>query len=197
MNILRLLNERLEEAMITTLLTVMSVVILLQVFMRYAMGASLSWSEELARYCFVWMVYIGISYAVRKNRHLSVDAINLLFKERGRFVISIVSDLLFLVFAVIISYNGWQVVQRVAKSGQSSASIEVPMWVVYAAMPTGFALICFRLLQNLHVKIKTGREVEAVDESLSSFACPADPEASLPRSSRPEREPEHHGGNQS
>ena len=179
-NMLRLLNERLEEALITLLLSLMSVVIIFQVFMRYALGASLSWSEELARYAFIWMVYVGISFAVRRNRHLSVDAVNMLFGKTGRFVISIISDLLFLAFAIVISVNGWSVVQRVAASGQSSASIEVPMWFVYAAMPTGFSLICFRLVQSLCAKIRSGRD----PGSTTSFVCPVDPEASLPASSR-------------
>ena len=180
MNILHLLNQRLEEVLITALLTLMSVVIIFQVFMRYAMDASLSWSEELARYSFIWMVYIGISYAVRCNRHLSVDAINLLFKERGRFIIGLIADLLFLGFALLISVNGWAVVERVARSGQSSASIELPMFFIYAAMPTGFSLICVRLLQNMYAKIKSGQDVE----SPGSFACPVSPQDSLPAATR-------------
>lgn len=186
MTMLRLLNQRLEEVLITTLLTIMSIVIIFQVFMRYAMGASLSWSEELARYSFIWMVYIGTSYAVRCNRHLSVDAINLMFNEKGRFVVGLVSDLLFLAFAAVISLNGWSVVERVAKSGQSSASMELPMFVVYAAMPTGFTLLCFRLLQNISTKIRSRKDSEVS----TSFACPVDPQAPCSASSTKEHETE-------
>ena len=42
--------------------------------MRYVVGASLSWSEELARYVFIWLVYIGISYAVQMKAHVKVEA---------------------------------------------------------------------------------------------------------------------------
>ncbi len=96
------------------------------------------------------------------------------------FIIGLIADLLFLGFALIISVNGWAVVERVAKSGQSSASIELPMFFIYAAMPTGFSLICVRLLQNMYAKIKSGQDVEGP----GSFACPVNPQDSLPAASR-------------
>ena len=61
--ILKFLNDYLEETICIILMSVMTIIIFIQVIMRYVMHNSLSWSEELARYCFIWLIYIGaVSY---------------------------------------------------------------------------------------------------------------------------------------
>lgn len=84
MRIVRWLDEHIEEVLLVAFSVVMVVVIAMQVFMRYVMDNSLSWSEELARFCFIWLVYIGISYGVKKQRHIKVDAMLILFKQKGK-----------------------------------------------------------------------------------------------------------------
>ena len=68
--ILSFLDEHFEEYLLIAILGIMSIVICYQVFMRYVMAASLSWSEELARYLFIWMAYICLLYTslVTRNR---------------------------------------------------------------------------------------------------------------------------------
>ncbi|WP_308215409.1 TRAP transporter small permease subunit [Sinobaca sp. H24] len=67
MKVLRYLDEHLEEVLLVIFTLTMVIVIGLQVFMRFVLSSSLGWSEELARYCFIWLVYIGISYGVKNN----------------------------------------------------------------------------------------------------------------------------------
>ena len=97
---LKWLDENLERYILFLLSAIMVVVIFIQVFMRYVMSNSLSWSEELARYCFIWLIYIGISYAVKHHRHIKVDAALLLFKDKTKIYFSLISNFLFLIFCV-------------------------------------------------------------------------------------------------
>ena len=63
---LKWLDENLEEFLMVALLIAMTVIMGIQVFARYALGASLSWSEELTRYLFIWSGFISVSYCTKK-----------------------------------------------------------------------------------------------------------------------------------
>ena len=66
MKVLKWLDEYAEISICVALLSAMTLILAVQVFMRYVMGASLSWSEELARYLFIWLIYLGISFGARQ-----------------------------------------------------------------------------------------------------------------------------------
>ncbi|OIJ11551.1 TRAP transporter small permease protein [Anaerobacillus arseniciselenatis] len=155
MKIVNWLDEHFEEVFLVVLSTIMVVVIFSQVFMRYVMQSSLSWSEELARYCFIWLVYIGISYGVKKQRHIKVDAFLLLFKEKGKLVFNIIANLLFLAFAIYVVIYGYTITERFLELGQKSPANQIPMGLIYLAAPFGMAITSIRLIQNLIKQIKT------------------------------------------
>ncbi|RWZ59038.1 TRAP transporter small permease [Halobacillus fulvus] len=153
MNIIRAIDRRLEEVLLVLFSSVMVSVIFLQVVMRVS-GNSLSWSEELARYCFIWLVYIGISYGVKKQRHIKVDVMLLLLKGKGKLVLSIVANLLFLFFSLYVVVNGYGIANQLLGFGQQSPALGIPMGLVYMATPVGFGLAAIRLIQNLYVQVK-------------------------------------------
>ena len=99
--ILKFLNDYLEETICIILMSVMTIIIFIQVIMRYVMHNSLSWSEELARYCFIWLIYIGVAYGCKLMKHIKIDAALKLFPEKVRPYITIVGELLVLAFAKI------------------------------------------------------------------------------------------------
>ena len=65
MKIIRWLDDNLEEALLIALLVTMTLLMGLQVFSRYILNASLSWSEELTRYLFIWSGFLSISYCIK------------------------------------------------------------------------------------------------------------------------------------
>ncbi len=154
MRVLKWLDDHIEEVFLVIFSVVMVAVIFLQVIMRYVFDASLSWSEELARYCFIWLVYIGISYGVKKQRHIKVDVLLLLFKERGRLILTIISNLLFLFFALFVIQYGTGIAMQILDWGQKSPANQIPMGIVYLAAPIGMGLTAIRLLQNLIKQFK-------------------------------------------
>ncbi|PFG05049.1 TRAP transporter small permease [Bacillus sp. es.034] len=158
------LDENLEKYILFLLTLVMVVVVFIQVFMRYVMENSLSWSEELARYCFIWLIYIGISYAVKHKRHISVDAALLLFKDKMKIVISIISNLLFLIFCVYVVIYGYGIASQLLAFGQTTPALQIPTGVVYLAPPVGMALAGVRLIQNI---INDIRAIKNFDQSNS------------------------------
>ncbi|MDQ0338285.1 TRAP-type C4-dicarboxylate transport system permease small subunit [Caldalkalibacillus uzonensis] len=160
MKVLRWLDEHLEEYMLILLSVIAVVIVFYQVFMRYVMGDSSRWSEELARYLFIWLIYIGISYGVKRQRHISVDALSMVLSARGKVILNIIANMLFLFFAVFMVFYGYQVMMYIFDRGQTSAGLGLPMGYVYAAGPVGMALTSVRLIQHL---IKQFRRLLAGD----------------------------------
>lgn len=166
MNIIRAIDRRLEEVLLFIFSTIMVSVIFLQVAMRVS-GNSLSWSEELGRYCFIWLVYIGISYGVKKQRHIKVDVMLLLLKGKAKLALAVISNLLFLFFSVYVVINGYDIAAQLLSFGQQSPALHIPMGLVYMATPVGFALTAIRLVQNLIVQFKMlfgKKELDIADE---------------------------------
>lgn len=162
MKIIKWLDDNLERTILFVLLLVMSIVIVLQVFMRYVMQNSLTWSEELARFCFVWLVYIGISYGVKKAKHIRVEALLAVLGRKGKYVINMVAHILFLVFAVYCVYYGFSIYELISTSGQNAPSLGIPMSIMYLGMPVGMVLTCIRLIQRMYLETKAFRTHEEI-----------------------------------
>jgi len=156
MKVIMWLDRHFEELFLFLLSAITVAVVFLQVFMRYVMGNSLSWSEELARYCSIWLIYIGISYGVKKHRHIKVDAFLSLIKDkRGKLVIDIISNLAFLVFAIFVAFRGYFIIEKLLELGQVSPANQIPIAFIYLAAPFGMGLTAIRLLQNISSQLKT------------------------------------------
>lgn len=153
MSVLRWLDKHIEEVFLVFFSVIMVVVIFLQVVMRQ-LDNSLSWTEEMARYSFIWLVYIGISYGVKKQRHLKVDIMLLLFKNKGKVILSMIANVLFLVFCFFVIYHGYDIAKRLLAFGQTSPANKIPMGLVYMATPVGMGLASIRIIQQL---IKQGK----------------------------------------
>lgn len=159
---IRLFDEHFEEAIIVLLTAAMSLLIGIQIFMRYVVGASLSWSEELARYLFIWATYLGIAYAVRKDAHIRVTMLTDILSPNWRRAIRILTHVIFGAFALYVMYQGWFMVEKTFRFGQRSASLGLPMGYVYLAPLTGFALVVLRLIQQIVFDLRDmGREPRA------------------------------------
>lgn len=149
MKVVRWLDEYFEEYILVILLALISVVMMTQIVMRYAFSASLSWPEEFTRYCFIWSVFIGTSYSVKKRNMLRIDAVTTFLPKRVQEYLDLVIEVVILLFFGFLCYNSVEVVQKLYSSGQTSPAMELPMYFVYASTVVGFGLTVVRSLQNL------------------------------------------------
>ena len=78
-----------------------------QVFFRFVLNNSLSWTEELARYCFIWMHMIGASLLIEANGHATVTVILDLMHGAVRKVFDILIELIILFNGVVMLHSGW------------------------------------------------------------------------------------------
>lgn len=161
MKLCKFLDEYLELYLCIFLMSSMTVILFVQVVMRYVFQSSLSWSEELARYLFVWLIYLGISYGAKIRKHIKIDAALGLFPVGLRPYVVILGDLIFLCFSVYICYLSYGLVQKQIMIGQTSPAMRMPMWVLYTAPLVGFGLVALREVQTLLYRWTQLRKGEA------------------------------------
>lgn len=154
MKILKALDEKLELSICILLMSLMTIIIFIQVIMRYVMANSLVWSEELARYLFIWLIYMGISYGAKIMKHIKIEAALGMFPKKTRPVVVILGDILFLGFSLFIAYTAFIVVQKQLVLGQTSPAMQMPMWVIYAAPMVGFSLTAIRQIQTILYRVR-------------------------------------------
>ena len=146
--------DNLEEFIIIPLIFAMSIIIFIQVIARYVFQNSLTWSEELARYLFVWLVYFSVSFTARRQKHIRIDAAINLYPKKLRPYVEILSEVIVLAFSIFIAVTGVTVFHKIAWSGQMSPAIGLPMQIVYAAPMIGMALTAIRQIQCILQKVK-------------------------------------------
>lgn len=139
-----------------SLLALMSVLIVYQVVVRF-LGSYLDlelprWTEELARYCMIWLVLIGASLAVRYSSLIGMEAIAERLSENRQRFLKILTILISMVLFVIMIVFGFEMLRHV--SAQLSPGMKLPMVIPYAAVPVGGV---FMLLNSIAVLLETIR----------------------------------------
>lgn len=137
------------------LMLVMVTVTFAQVLARYAFSNSLSWSDEVGRYTFVWMTFIGAAIAVRNRQHVAFDALVKMLPRVAQKICLIASYLSMMIFTAVLIYGGFKFVAR--GSRQISSALEIPMNYVYIVLPVGGVLILAYLLKNFYEDVLARR----------------------------------------
>jgi TRAP-type C4-dicarboxylate transport system permease small subunit len=124
---------------------VLAWVVFYQVFTRYFLAEPAGWTEEIARYLLVAVVFIGAAMSVRKNNHIQVDAFYRYLPRRFARVLATLVDLLRCLFFGYATWLNWLLLERIG--AQRMAIVDLPMGWVFGAMLLGFALMFLRSLQ--------------------------------------------------
>lgn len=161
---LKWLDEYLEITLCVIFMSAMTLVIFAQVIMRYIFSNSLSWSEELARYLFIWLIYLGISYGCKIMKHIKIDAALKLFPRKVRSFVMVAGDIIFLGFAIYIMVTGFQLTMMQIQLTKTSPAMRLPLQYVYSAPMLGFALAAFREVQALVYRIQLIKRGEISEE---------------------------------
>lgn len=154
--------EKVEKIFLAVTVAIMVVVITYQVIMRYVFASPNAWSEELARYLFIYGVMIGSAIAIRRNSHLQIDMLINLLKPKTRCIFTIVATLAGMVFLGFLFVYSLMLVQTGART--MSAALGIPMSIPYTCMPVGIILMMLTSIEvickNIIALREPGEEVE-------------------------------------
>lgn len=155
--------DQLEEKLLCASLVFTTLVIFMQIIMRSIFNSSITWSEELTRYIFIWQIWLGVSIAERNNDHIYLEIVNSLVKsEKIKAAIKIIADLIMIAFNVFLVVKGFELVGQMMARGNVSGAMRMPMYYVYLALPVSSLILCLRLIGKLpsRVKLMFGKKEE-------------------------------------
>jgi TRAP-type transport system small permease protein len=145
------------EWILISMMAVMVVLVFANVVLRYGFNSGITFSEEVSRFLFVWVVFLGSVLTLRDHGHLGVQTLTAHLPMAGKKACKLVSDLLSLGCCVLITYGGWQVVGLELTNIAPISGI--PLGVVFTAL-----LVCSVGMGILFVgsiyRLLTGRMTE-------------------------------------
>jgi TRAP-type C4-dicarboxylate transport system permease small subunit len=152
--------QKFLKFLLFVIVTVMLLVGLLQVFCRYVLQYSLSWSEELLRYLFIWSTFVGSPIAVIESKHASMDILSKKLKGRALKAYNIVLYSIELVIFVLLVRYGMRL--SLNNTRQLSPAMRVSMQYVIGAIPFGgifgiIATVYMIAKELLSLKTKGGK----------------------------------------
>jgi TRAP-type C4-dicarboxylate transport system permease small subunit len=134
---------------------VMTVAVLFQFFSRL-LGYPLAWGEEIARYAYVWLAFIGTAYVVTTKEHIQVNFFISKLPRKAQRVIVILEYVLMILSVIYILPSAFH--HSVEQWKNLSPAMELPTFFLYISFPIGMTLVVIRLLQTLISDVRSIRQ---------------------------------------
>lgn len=166
------LNENIERYLIFIFYTYIFLIIVVEVFRRFGLNNSGFWTEKSALQMFLYLTWIGASYAYKERMHIRIDLLYSYISERKVDYLYVFSNLVMLGTSVFILFNFWPIFQNAIDSGTMTAGINLPKPLFTFSILFGFSLMIFRGLQAMYRDlddIRNGRHVYRGEGFYSSF----------------------------
>ena len=157
---LKAIDDYLEETILLILLVLMTCIMGIQIVSRYVFQNSLTWSEELVRYMFVWSAFLGVPFCIKHGLSIKVDQFRNLFPiPLQKALMYIDKIIIFVLFLVMFIYS-CLVVKASYLSGQTSPAMQIPMWIVQLSVCVSSLLSMMRSIQNFVNLIRGKTKIE-------------------------------------
>jgi C4-dicarboxylate transporter, DctQ subunit len=141
--------NKVEEGIISLLLASMTLLVFMEVVMRFGFNVGIHWAQELTLLLSGWMVMFGVSYGLKVGSHIGVDALVKLFSVKVRRAITIVAILLCLIYCGLFLLGSWTYLAKLKSIGIELEDIPVPKWIANSILFGGMILMALRLLDLL------------------------------------------------
>ena len=156
MAFLKKIDQNLEAYLMNILLGNIVCWVFIQVIMRYIFQHSLSWSEDLVRWSFIWFLWIGVSYGFKTRKHISVTVALNLLPEKMKNWVDLLVNIIILWGMLSLFYYGVKQVYSPIIQNQTSVVLYWPLtearvgmiWL-YMSLPFGALLSSYRLAKNI------------------------------------------------
>lgn len=166
---LRALDQNAERWALLLFYTVLVITMAVEVIRREVFAYSSIWGEELVRYAFIYLVWIGAASATKERAHIRIDVLFHYVGPRTKAALYIFGDLVMMVIAVLALYWSFQTLMVSWEFGSVTDGLRVSKVWALAAVPLGFALMMFRLVQSLLRDIRDVMAGRAVFEGSQLF----------------------------
>jgi len=163
----RLSDYAFEDWLAFGLFWMMTLAVFLQFFTRYVLNDSFAWTEEIATYCNVAIVFVGSAMCVRLNRHIQVDFLYRYLPHGLARILATLIDLTRIAFFAYASILVWRFMAII--EGEEMTTIQLPKNLIYGCVFAGFVMMFFRSLQ---VALANWRQGYSVLERPEAYDAP-------------------------
>ena len=168
-HVLSQIDANLERWALLVFYVMLVLTMAVEVVRREVFAYSSIWGEEVVRYAFIYLAWIGAAAAVKQRGHIRIDVILHYLGNRGKAVIYILGDLVMAGVAIVALIYSFETVMTSARFGSVSHGLRVSMVWFLAAVPVGFGLMLFRLGQSLLRDLRDLRDGTPVYEGDKLF----------------------------
>ncbi len=144
---LRHLN-RAEEYLAVGLTVVLGILLTAQIVLRFVFELGFSWTEEIARVMFIWVIFLGAAVGMRRHLHFRVTAGLKLFPQNIRWVAELAGDGVLLFFCLALAWHGYELVMSTVEVEFRLRATGISMFWPYLIMPLSFGLQAVRLVMR-------------------------------------------------
>ena len=148
------------EAISVVILVLVTVVVIYSVLLRYVFQRPLAWSEEVARYMFIWLVFLGFSVAERSGDHFRIEVFVEMVPAKIRIFVEVFLNVLIFYALFVFLREGFNYYEQ-GKRGLSTA-LEMPLNYIYVAVPVAIILTILNRIETVRVTlVKLVRQIRS------------------------------------
>lgn len=148
METLQKIDKNAERWLLLVFYVMLVITMAIEVLRREAFAYSSIWGEEIVRYSFIYLAWIGAAAAAKERAHIRIDVLMHYLNPRAKALLYIFGDLVMFFVAVIALYWSYEAVHVSAKFGSVTDGLRVSKVWFLMAVPLGFALMIWRLIQS-------------------------------------------------
>ncbi len=165
MHTLDLVLTRVENVLAASALGLATLIAVVAVLLRFVFGTFLFWSEEAIIYLVIYSTFLGAVITLRHNEHVNVDIVGVFLKGGGKRAMAVLGAAVTVVYFAAIGFYAWLLLFEPFSTSTSTPSLNLPLWVVEAAVPIGFTLMFLRAVEIL---VRSARGKTAFAEGRAS-----------------------------
>ena len=167
--------HNLEESIIALLLASMTLLVFVEVVLRFGFGIGFMWGDEVTLHLSAWMVLFGVSYGIKEGCHIGVDALVKIMPPKMRKFVCSLAVVACLVYSGLFMYGAWIYLSKVKMIGIELDDLPIQKWEAHSILFIGMVLIAIRLLILLWAIITDKAEGFALaDEAKDSMSLAAE-----------------------
>ncbi len=146
MQAIRFVVNNFEELVAGTFLVLMSLATFVNVILRYFFNSPIEWAEEFSRYAFIWLVFMGAALTTKHKKHIVIDTVLVVVPRHVQSLMYLLADAVSMALMLALVYFGWVLMTYAT---QPTATMKIPQYWVYLAVPLSAALIVLHSLSDI------------------------------------------------
>ena len=163
------LDDNAERWLLLGFYAMIVATIVVEVVRRFILSYSSIWGEEIARYAFIYLAWVGASAAVKDRAHIRIDVLLHYLSRRAKAAVYLLGDFCMLGVAVLALYTAIESIETSVRFGSVTHGLRISLAWFLAAVPLGFSLMIYRLGQSIWRDLGDLRRGRPVFEGAKMF----------------------------